>query len=425
MLSAYSEALNYLYANLPVFQRIGAAAYKADLHNTIALLDSLGNPEKKFRSIHIAGTNGKGSSSHMLASILQEAGHKAGLYTSPHLKEFTERIKINGQDIEREFVVDFVNRIRPTIEKIQPSFFEVTVAMAFDYFAMKEVDIAVVEVGLGGRLDATNVITPMLSLITNISYDHKDILGDTLEKIASEKAGIIKPNVPVVISEMQKETFKVFIDKARQGNSKIIFAGQSLNATLDDDLLTVKGSELFHVSPFPLKGVYQQKNVPGVVKCIEILNQLGLSIHREAVVNGLRNVVVNTGLKGRWQTIGTAPLTICDTGHNEAGIEQILLQVKKEKFKQLFMVMGMVRDKDITGVLKQLPADAIYFFCEAQIPRALPANELAQQARSFGLNGTVIPDVNEAIATARRTATANDMVFVGGSTFIVAEIDGL
>ena len=422
MLSTYQQALDYLYATVPDFQRIGAAAYKADLHNTIALLEVVGNPEKKFKSIHIAGTNGKGSCSHMLASILQEAGYKTGLYTSPHLKEFTERIKINGQEIEQQFVVDFVNRLEPAIERIKPSFFEITVAMAFEYFVLQEVDIAVIEVGLGGRLDSTNVINPLISLITNISFDHKDILGDTLEKIAIEKAGIIKEGVPVVISEMQTETYKVFIGKARQCKSKIIFADKSLSAKIDDDLLTIKGSELFQVTEFPLRGIYQEKNVPGVLKVIELLPFV---INRNVIIAGLKNVIKNTGLKGRWQKIGESPLTICDTGHNEAGISEILKQISKEKFDKLFVVMGVVKDKDISGVLKQLPPDATYFFCEAKIPRAMGAADLAKHAAQYNLIGEVVPDVNDAIAAARKIATVNDFVFVGGSTFVVAEIEGL
>jgi dihydrofolate synthase/folylpolyglutamate synthase len=426
MFSKYHEAVEYLYTDLPVFQRIGAAAYKADLHNTIALLQALGNPERRFKSIHIAGTNGKGSSSHMLASILQSAGYKTGLYTSPHLKSFTERIRINGKDVDKAFVLDFVNRIRPTIDKIKPSFFEVTVGMAFEYFAINNVDIAVIEVGLGGRLDSTNVITPLVSLITNISFDHKDLLGNTLRKIAFEKAGIIKKEIPAVISETQSDTYGVFIEKSRKERAPIVFASESVTARLDDETLTVNhGSETYEVKPFPLRGIYQEKNVPGVVKTIEVLNQRGMKIDREAVVSGLRDVVVNTGLKGRWQTIGHEPLTICDTGHNEAGIEQILRQIMREKFQKLFLVVGMVKDKDISGVLKQLPKDAAYFFCEANIPRALPASGLAAQASSFGLKGTVIPNVNDAIAAARKSASPNDLVFVGGSTFVVAEIDNL
>lgn len=422
MFSNYGDTVDYLFRQFADFQRVGAAAYKADLHNTVALLKALSNPEKKFRSIHIAGTNGKGSSSHMLASILQEAGMKTGLYTSPHLKSFTERIKVNGQDVEEQFVVDFVNKIEATIEKIKPSFFEITTAMAFDYFASKEVEMAVIEVGLGGRLDSTNVIKPDISLITNISFDHKDLLGDTLEKIAAEKAGIIKDKVPVVVSEMQPGISKVFIDKAKQTGSRIFFADKSVLVTLDDDVLTVKGSELFQMEEFPLRGIYQQKNVAGVLKVIELLPDI---IKRNAIVNGLKNVVKNTGLKGRWQTIGTEPLTICDTGHNEAGIAMVLEQIKREKFEKLFIVIGMVKDKDISGVLKLLPQSATYIFCKAKIPRAMPANELARMASSFGLNGSVVAGVNQAISEARSSASKNDLVFVGGSTFVVAEIENL
>jgi dihydrofolate synthase/folylpolyglutamate synthase len=426
MFQDYRQALDYLYANLPIFQRIGAAAYKADLHNTLALLEILGNPERKFRSVHVAGTNGKGSSSHMLASVLQSAGYKTGLYTSPHLKEFTERIRVDGQDIEKAFVTDFVNRIRPAIETIKPSFFEITVAMAFEYFAAKKVDIAVIEVGLGGRLDATNVITPLVSLITNISFDHKDILGDTLQKIAFEKAGIIKKNIPVVISETQDVIADVFIEKAGKENAPIYFASESILARLHDDELTItKADSSFSVRAFPLKGIYQEKNIPGVIKTIGILNASGITIDQNAMISGLQNVVVNTGLKGRWQTIGHNPLTICDTGHNEAGISQIIQQINREKFDKLFMIIGMVKDKDISGVLKQLPKDATYFFCEANIPRALSAADLAQQAESFGLKGTAVANVNDAIATARKTASPSDMIFVGGSTFVVAEIEGI
>lgn len=422
MFSNYGDTVEYLFRQFADFQRVGAAAYKADLHNTLEVLRALGNPEKKFRSIHVAGTNGKGSSSHMLASILQEAGFKTGLYTSPHLKDFTERIKVNGKEVEQQFVVDFVNRIADTIERVKPSFFEITTAMAFEYFAWKEVEIAVIEVGLGGRLDSTNVITPEISLITNISFDHKDILGDTLEKIAFEKAGIIKNKIPVVISEMQPGISKVFIEKAKQTGSKIFFADKSITATIDEDLLTIKGSELFQVTDFTLRGVYQEKNIPGVLKVIELLPDI---IKRNAIVNGLRNVVKNTGLKGRWQQIGTEPLTICDTGHNEGGIAMVLEQIKREKFEKLTMVLGMVKDKDISGVLKLLPAEASFIFCEAKIPRAMPAGELAKMASAFGLNGRVVADVNEAIREARSSASKNDLIFVGGSTFVVAEIENI
>ncbi len=427
MFASYDEALKYLYDNAPIFQRIGAAAYKADLDNSIALLQTLGNPETKFRSVHIAGTNGKGSSSHMIASVLQAAGYKTGLYTSPHLKEFTERIRIDGDEIDRQFVVQFVNRTHDAIERIKPSFFEITTAMAFEYFAFNAVDIAVVEVGLGGRLDSTNLITPVVSLITNISFDHKDLLGDTLEKIAGEKAGIIKPKVPVVISERQPETLNVFISKAALERSPIFFASETVQATILSNNLTITRNHLpaIEVTNFPLPGVYQERNVPGVIKTIEVLNQNGLFIDDRAILMGLQNVVSATKLKGRWQVIGRHPLVICDTGHNEAGIGQILEQLKRERFQRLFMVLGMVKDKDITGVLKQLPTDAMYFFCEAQIPRAMPARDLAEMAASHGLQGTAVPGVNDALREARRIASGNDLIFVGGSTFVVAELEGI
>ncbi len=427
MLTTYNETLQYLYDNLPIFQRIGAAAYKADLVNTERLMEVLDHPERKFRSVHIAGTNGKGSSSHMIASILQEAGWKVGLYTSPHLKEFTERIRINGKEIERQFVVDFVNKIRPAIETIKPSFFEITVAMAYEYFAQAQVDIAVIEVGLGGRLDSTNVITPVLSLITNISFDHKDLLGDTLQKIASEKAGIIKAGVPVVVSERQEEVAAVFEAKAHQSGASIQFAADRITAILQGERLEVaeNGQHTWRVDGFPLPGIYQQRNIPGVIAVIRALASHGFVITQEQLESGLQKTVTNTNLKGRWQTVGENPRVICDTGHNEAGIAQVMSQLNREQYRRLFMIVGMVKDKDISGVLVQLPKDAIYFFCEASIPRAMPAAELQALAKTFGLVGDAIPNVNEAIDQARRLAHREDLIFVGGSTFVVAEVEGL
>jgi dihydrofolate synthase/folylpolyglutamate synthase len=318
MFTDYQKTLTYLYQNLPIFQRVGSSAYKADLTNTLALCAVLGNPHKKFKSIHVAGTNGKGSTSHMLASVLQSAGYKTGLYTSPHLKDFTERIKINGQEITHSHVIDFVNRIKPHIEVIQPSFFEITVAMAFDYYASQQIDVAVIEVGLGGRLDSTNVITPVLSVITNISFDHKDILGDTLEKIASEKAGIIKDEVPVVISQWQPETSKVFIDKTLKHNATLTFASDEFEVTQSDSSFEVTKNGSLYISKLllPLKGNYQTKNLAGVLKSVEILNQKGFNITAEQLREGLEKTVIQTGLKGRWQQLGTKPLIICDTGHN-------------------------------------------------------------------------------------------------------------
>jgi len=422
----YPETLNYLYQNLPMFQRVGAVAYKSDLTNTLALCEVLGNPHLKFKSIHVAGTNGKGSSSHMLASILQSAGYKTGLYTSPHLKEFTERIRINGQEVSKEFVIDFVERIKPSIEWIKPSFFEITVAMAFDYFAQQKVDIAVIEVGLGGRLDSTNVITPLVSLITNISWDHADILGDTLQKIAYEKAGIIKTHVPVVISEYQQELSPVFIEQAIKHTCRLIMA---------TNYYTAKRKEpgIFEVSHYPngysvkldLMGIYQEKNLPGVLATVEVLNESGFSISVSQIQDGLGKVTTQTGLKGRWQTIGTSPLVICDTGHNEGGIQEIIRQINELGFNQLHMVLGMVKDKDVSRILSLLPKYAKYYFCQANIPRAMNAEELKLKAELEGLNGIIVKNVNEAIAEAKRNSSTDDFIFVGGSTFVVAEVENL
>lgn len=421
--NTYQQTLDYLYENLPIFQRIGAAAYKADLTNTVRLCDALGNPQEKFKTVHIAGTNGKGSSSHMLAAVLQSAGYKTGLYTSPHLKNFTERIRVNGKEVDESFVVDFVNRIHPAIESIKPSFFEITVAMAFDYFAREKVDVAVIEVGLGGRLDSTNVIHPIVSLITNISWDHMDLLGDTLPKIAFEKAGIIKQETPVVISESQPEVIDVFKKKSLQLKSRITFA---------DEMYEVKneGAGRFLVNELEeyqldLRGNYQQKNLAGVLATIDVLRETGFAIADEAVHGGLSQTISLTGLKGRWQKLGDRPVVICDTGHNEAGVKQVLQQIEEQKFDQLHMVWGMVKDKDISKILQLLPKKAHYYFCQAKIPRAMDASELATKASTYDLHGKVIADVNEAIEEAKKSATENDLIFVGGSTFVVAEIFNL
>jgi len=422
----YPETLTYLYQNLPMFQRIGASAYKTDLTNTIALCEALGNPQHKFKSIHIAGTNGKGSSSHMLASVLQVAGYRTGLYTSPHLKEFTERIRINGQEVDPEFVVGFVERIKPLIEEIQPSFFEITVLMAFEYFASKQVDVAVIEVGLGGRLDSTNVITPVLSLITNISWDHMDLLGDTLEKIASEKAGIIKPGVPVVISERQDEVENVFALKAGECHSSITFASDQFNVTRDaNGFYLVNHANRQQVVKLDLKGRYQTKNIAGVLASVDELRKIGFEISDENVAKGLRDVMSRTGLRGRWQTIGQNPLIICDTGHNEGGIREIVQQIAETNYRHLHMVIGMVKDKDVSKVLSLLPTDATYYFCQASIPRAMPADELRSKAESVGLKGDVFKNVNDAIKAAKENSLPDDFIFIGGSTFVVAEVENL
>ena len=426
LISSYSQAVEFLYQNLPMYQRVGAVAYKADLANTIQLCEALGNPQHSFKSVHVAGTNGKGSSSHMLAAVLQCAGYKTGLYTSPHLKNFTERIRINGNEIDQAFVIDFVNRIQPSIDKIQPSFFEITVAMAFDYFAQQKVDIAVVEVGLGGRLDSTNVITPLVSLITNISWDHMNLLGDTLPKIAFEKAGIIKKEVPVVVSESQDSIKEVFIQKSKSESSSITFADQKYEVVGEGNGKFTATKENATLSyQLDLKGAYQQKNLAGVLATLDQLKNTGFTISDKAIEKGLSNTITFTGLKGRWQKLNDNPLTICDTGHNEAGVQEILKQINQQKFKKLWIVWGMVNDKDVSKILSMLPTGAYYFFCQANIPRAMDANELFLKAKEVGLMGEVIVDVNNAIRQAHERATPNDMIFIGGSTFVVAEIENL
>jgi dihydrofolate synthase/folylpolyglutamate synthase len=425
----YQETLDYLYTTLPMFQRVGAAAYKNDLANTIALCEALGNPQHKFKSVHIAGTNGKGSSSHMIAAVLQSAGYKTGLYTSPHLKEFTERIRINGLEVSREFIVSFVERIKSTLETIHPSFFETTVAMAFEYFAAERVDISVIEVGLGGRLDSTNVITPLVSLITNIGNDHKDLLGDTLQKIAFEKAGIIKPKVPAVVSERQTETAQVFEEKAMSENAPLHFASDHYkamkNVTPEGYTIYKDGIKILDEFDCELKGTYQRKNIPGVLMVIDQLREFGYDIDDDALRKGVAHVVSLTGLKGRWQKLSDHPLTICDIGHNEDGIREVVEQIRTINAAHLYIIFGMVKDKDVTSVLILLPNDATYYFCQAKIPRAMPAAELAVKASEVGLVGIVIEDVNEALKQARSHARHNDLIFIGGSTFVVAEIADL
>ncbi len=431
----YQETIEYLYSRLPVFHRIGKAAYKADLSNTLALCEHLDNPQHKFKSVHVAGTNGKGSTSHLLAAILQAAGYKTGLYTSPHLKSFTERIRINGREMPQAAVVEFVDRNQAFIEQLQPSFFELTVGMAFEYFASEQVDIAIIEVGLGGRLDSTNVIMPELSVITNISWDHADILGDTLEKIAIEKAGIIKPGVPVVVSERQPEVEHVFVEKARQENAPIYFADDEIHAhdlgiassgLRKVEITDVSGGGLL-VCPISigLLGEYQLKNITGVWKAMEILRKAGWKMTASHLFTGLQKVTKLTGLKGRWQILNKKPLIICDTGHNEGGIRLIVEQLNRLTYRQLHIITGTVNDKDLSKILALLPAKATYYFCQANIPRALDANILAQQAALYGLHGRVVPNVNDALAQARLNASPDDVIFIGGSTFVVAELNEL
>lgn len=415
-----------------MFQRIGAAAYKADLNNTIAICKLLGNPENKFKSIHIAGTNGKGSTSHMLASVLQSAGLKVGLYTSPHLKDFRERIKINGELISEKYVIDFVEKYRADFEKIQPSFFEMTVGLAFDYFANEKVDIAVVEVGLGGRLDSTNVITPEVSVITNISMDHTALLGNSIEKIAKEKAGIIKTGIPVVIGESQIDSKSVFIHSAKEKNTSIVFADEiykaknahqeKSNRSFLNLNIEKNGSMFYENLESELLGMYQQKNIATVLCVIDKLNEKGFQLTEETIRSGIKNTVSQTGLLGRWQILSEQPLVIADTAHNEAGISEVLNQINHTPHHKLHFVLGMVSDKDISKILLMLPKNAIYYFCKATIPRALPAFELSLEAKKAGLKGEVYACVQDALIAAKQNATEEDMVFVGGSTFTVAEV---
>ena len=417
-----------------MFQRVGASAYKADLTNTIALCTHLGNPQNHFKSIHVAGTNGKGSTSHALASIFQAAGYKTGLYTSPHLKSFTERIRINGEEISKEDVVEFVATHKDFLDQLQPSFFEMTVGLAFWYFAKEAVDIAIIEVGMGGRLDSTNVISPELCVITNIGFDHTQFLGNTLSLIAGEKAGIIKPSVPVIVSHTQKEIQAVFLQKAAEVNASLVFADQYWEVTpmqIPDQHVSqgakfqVKGRVGTFELDFGLKGDYQRHNLPGILEAVEQLRNQGWKLSEEALHFGLARVSEQTGLKGRWQILQTHPLLIVDAGHNEAGIVEVVNQLKKYPYSQLWMVIGMVNDKDSSKVLDLLPKDATYIFCQASIPRAMDAVVLASKALEKGLMGQVIPKVTDAIEFARKNAGADDLIFIGGSTFVVAEIEDL
>ncbi|MBY0245904.1 MAG: bifunctional folylpolyglutamate synthase/dihydrofolate synthase [Sphingobacteriaceae bacterium] len=425
----YQQTLDYLYAKLPMFTRVGAAALKNDLSNTLLFCEVLDNPQHKFKTIHIAGTNGKGSTSHMLASILQQAGYKTGLYTSPHLKDFRERIRINGQMISEQEVCSFVESQKENIEKIEPSFFETTVAMAFDFFANHAVDIAIIEVGLGGRLDSTNVVTPIISAITNISFDHVNILGDNLKQIASEKAGIIKPNIPVVIGERIFETENVFLNKAKENNSEICFASDNLKIEhyqLKGNYLccdvSLHQQLLFKQLNLDLTGTYQLKNILTVLQVVLNLRELGFNIQDEDLYEALQNVKKNTGLQGRWQTLSCEPLVICDTGHNKAGISEVLQNIELTPHHDLHFVIGMVKDKDIDAVLALLPKNATYYFCAPSLERALPSTDLALLASKHQLKGEAYPTVAEALFMAKKNANKNDLIFVGGSTFVVAEV---
>lgn len=401
----YQETLDWLFAQLPMYQLQGAVAYKKDLTNTILLANHLGNPEKYIKTIHVAGTNGKGSTSSMLASVLQEAGYTVGLYTSPHLKDFRERIKINGIEIPEEFVVDFVAQNKVFFEENDLSFFEMTVGLAFDYFVKEKIDVAIIETGMGGRLDSTNIITPLVSVITNIGFDHTQFLGNTIEAIAFEKAGIIKPNVPVVIGEYTTETKTVFLAKAKECKSNIYFVSDLITNDYPSDLL----------------GDYQIHNKKTVVQAIEILKS-HFTISEENLKNGLLNVVKNTGLLGRWQQIHSNPKAICDTAHNSHGLKIVLNQIQKEKFDKLFFVLGVVNDKDLDSILPLFPKNANYFFCSPNISRGLSASILQQKANGYGLLGKVCNSVSEAYQLALKESSANDFIYIGGSTFVVAEI---
>ncbi|MFL5753916.1 MAG: bifunctional folylpolyglutamate synthase/dihydrofolate synthase [Bacteroidia bacterium] len=425
----YRQTLDYLYTQLPMFHRIGAAAYKADLKNTLAICKLLGNPERKFKAVHIAGTNGKGSSSHMLAAVLQKAGYKTGLYTSPHLLDFRERIRINGKMIPKKKVTDFVKKHRAAFDKIQPSFFEWTVGLAFEHFAENKVDIAIIEVGLGGRLDSTNVIRPLVSLITNIGFDHMNLLGDSLPKIAAEKAGIIKPLTPLVVSQYQKETAKVFLRTAEKVNAPLVFASKEyelLFYTWNQQYLHVsfreKKSDAIEEIKTDLNGTYQVKNLLGVLKTLELLQKKGFKkIKPEVISSALKNVQKLTGLMGRWQVLSKDPLTIADTGHNSDGIKEVLANLERYSYKKLHFVLGVVNDKDVSGILKLLPATALYYFTRASVPRALPEKELLTLAKKHRLKGQTFPDVKSAVKSARQAAAKDDLIFVGGSTFVVAD----
>ena len=405
----YKDTLDYLYNSAPLFQQIGAGAYKEGLENTWALDEHFGHPHRSFRSIHIAGTNGKGSCSHTLAAILQEAGYKVGLYTSPHLIDFRERIRVNGQPVPEAYVIRFVEEERAFFEPLHPSFFELTTAMAFRYFAEEKVDVAVVEVGLGGRLDCTNIIRPDLCIITNISLDHVQFLGDTLEKIAGEKAGIIKPGIPVVIGETTPETRPVFQKKAEEVGAPIHFAEEEVKEVHPD-------------WEYELKGLYQEKNRRTLWAALPLLQESGYQISESDIQAGFAHVVELTGLMGRWQKLQEHPTVVCDTGHNVGGIQYIAEQLRRQVFRRLHIVIGMVNDKDVRGVLALLPREATYYFTQASVKRALPAGQLARLAAEAGLQGTCYPDVPSAVRAAQKESLPEDFIFVGGSSFIVADL---
>ncbi len=428
----YQQTLEYLYSQLPMFQRVGPAAYKADLKNTLALDKLLNHPHQHFQSIHIAGTNGKGSVSHLIASVLQAKGLKAALYTSPHLKDFRERIKVNGKNVTRNYVTSFVEQYQTEFNKIKPSFFEMTFSMAMQYFAEQKVDIAVIETGMGGRLDSTNIVHPILTIITNIGYDHTQFLGNTLQQIASEKAGIIKPNIPLVLGESQTITDSVFEETAEINHSPMYFADQrykainiqhsgSANAKL---LMDIIRNERVYIKKLrcPLLGYYQTKNIVTSLSALELLVKAGYDIRKIHITKGINDVIKNTGIQGRWQVIQQEPLCICDVAHNKDGIKEVVGQLEKLSYSKLHVVLGSVFDKESDEVLKLLPKTAVYYFCRANVPRGMQAKALKEKANVYGLIGDAYPDVQTAYEKAQENAGKNDLVFVGGSTFVVAEI---
>ena len=425
----YTETLDYLFSRLPMFSRTGPAAIKPNLNNTYSICEWLGEPQKKIKSIHIAGTNGKGSSSHMLAAILQCCGYKTGLYTSPHLKDFRERIKINGEMISEEFVTAFTQQLKPLIQKIDPSFFEVTVGMAFEWFAKQHVNIAVIETGLGGRLDSTNVITPELSVITNIGMDHTNLLGGTLQLIAAEKAGIIKKEIPVVIGESSCETDNIFLATAADNKAPIVFADKQRYAAdwhqskgyLFTDIVSAHDESRVSYQ-LDLPGIYQLKNLVTVTEAVHQLRLAGYSLPEDKVVHALKQVKKLTGLHGRWETIHQHPAVVLDVAHNEDGVNQLVKQIELSDYRSLHIVTGMVKDKEVEKALKLFPPEALYYFTQAQIPRALPAEQLMEKGKAFGLQGSSYPDVNAALKAAMSHAQKDDLIVVCGSTFIVGEV---
>ncbi len=425
----YAETLSYLYEQLPMFSRIGIAAYKKDLTNTIQLCEALGDPHKKFKSIHVAGTNGKGSVSHILAAILQTAGYKTGLYTSPHLKDFRERIKINGEMCSEDFVIRFTQKIKPQMIELQPSFFEITVAMAFEYFAQQQIDIAVIETGLGGRLDSTNIITPELSIITNIGLDHTNMLGNTLEKIAYEKAGIIKQNIPAVIGETLPETKHVFEQTAKEKNAPLIFAEEHFYITdftythhqLNIEIADKKRNEHYKYQ-LDLPGIYQTKNIITVLEAVHQLQLKDWNITQHNVQSALKKVKHLTGLHGRWEKIKDDPTVILDVAHNADGMKQIAEQLELLSYRELHIILGMVKDKDVSTILSLLPKTANYYFTKAQIPRALDENDLAAIAKTVNLEGKIFPEVNAALKEALIHAHPDDLILVCGSVFLAGEV---